>query len=113
MKRFKEFRTFCPNSFVDLSVKGAVNFWKFCGIIGGFNESCRQIASGVGKTADESMRAIRFCTNPKVNLPRYFHIFRDPEPLGKEMKNVACSRLGAMLHLEIQKGKEAMKTSEF
>ena len=29
------------------------------------------------------------------------------------MKNVACSRLGKMLHLEIQKGKEAMKTSKF
>ena len=29
------------------------------------------------------------------------------------MKNVACSRLGTMLHLEIQKGKEAIKTSNF
>ena len=29
------------------------------------------------------------------------------------MKNVACSRLGVMSHLDIQKGKEAMKTSEF
>ena len=29
------------------------------------------------------------------------------------MKNVVCSRLETMLHLDIQKGKEAMKTSEF
>ena len=29
------------------------------------------------------------------------------------MKNVACSRLGTMLHLEIQKGKVAMKKSKF
>ena len=29
------------------------------------------------------------------------------------MKNVACSRLGTMLHLEIQKGKEATKKSKF
>ena len=29
------------------------------------------------------------------------------------MKNVVCSRLGTMLHLEIQKGKEAMKKSTF
>ena len=29
------------------------------------------------------------------------------------MKNVACSRLGTLLHLEIQKGKEAMKISGF
>ena len=29
------------------------------------------------------------------------------------MKNVVCSRLGTMLHLDIQKGKEAMKKSTF
>ena len=29
------------------------------------------------------------------------------------MKNVACSRLGMMLHLENQKVKEATKRSEF
>ena len=29
------------------------------------------------------------------------------------MKNVACSRLGTMLHLGIQKGKEAMKKLTF
>ena len=29
------------------------------------------------------------------------------------MNNMDCSRLGKMLHLEIQKGKEAMKTSIF
>ena len=32
------------------------------------------------------------------------------EPLGRDMNNVDCSRLGKMLHLEIQKGEEAMKT---
>ena len=29
----------------------------------------RQIALGVGKTADESMSAIQFCTPPKGDLP--------------------------------------------
>ena len=29
------------------------------------------------------------------------------------MKNVECSRFGTILHLEIQKGKEDMKTSNF
>ena len=29
------------------------------------------------------------------------------------MKNTECSRLGTILHLEIQKGKEATKTSQF
>ena len=30
-----------------------------------------------------------------------------------EMKNFLGSRLGTMLHLDIQKGEEAMKTSKF
>ena len=59
------------------------------------------------------MSAIRFRPTPKVDLPQYSYIFRNPEPLGKEMKNVACSRLWTMLHLDIQKGEEAIKTSKF
>ena len=31
----------------------------------------------------------------------------------KELKNVACSRLGTMLYIDIQKGREALKTSKF
>ena len=59
------------------------------------------------------MSAIRFRTTPKGYLPHYSYIFRKPEPLGDDMKNVACSSLGTMLHLDIQKGKEAMKKSTF
>ena len=105
---FKEFRIFWPSSFVDPSVKGTDNFWKIRGLIEGFNRSRRQIASGVEKTADYSMSAIQFCTTPKGCLPHYSYIFRAPEPLGTEIKNVAWSRLGTMLHLDIQKGEEAM-----
>ena len=65
------------------------------------------------KTADEPMSAIRFRTTPKGDFPHYPYIFSKPDPLGTELNNVACSRLGTMLHLEIQKGKEAMKTSNF
>ena len=59
------------------------------------------------------MSAIRFSTTPKGDLLHYSYIFRETDPLGTEMKNVACSRLGTMLHLEIQKGKEATKKSTF
>ena len=108
MTRFKEFRIFWPCSFVDPLVKVTDNFWKICGLIDGFNESRRHIASGREKTADESMSAILLRTTPKGDLPHYSYIFRKPEPLGTEMKNVALSRLGMVLHLDIQKGKEAM-----
>ena len=64
------------------------------------------------KTADESMIAINFFTTPKGDLPHYSYIFRNPEKLGTEMKNVVCSRLGNMLYLEIQKVKEAMNTGK-
>ena len=46
LTRFKDFRTFWPCSFVYLSVKGTANFYKVRGLIGGFNESRRQINLG-------------------------------------------------------------------
>ena len=80
---------FWPSYFVDPSVRGTNNFWKVCGKIDRFNESCRQIASGVGKTADELMSAMQFCTTPKGDLSHYSYICRNMEPLGTYMKNVA------------------------
>ena len=59
------------------------------------------------------MGAILFRITPKGYLPHYSYIFRKPETLGTEIKNMAFSRLGTMLHLDIQKGKEAMKISKF
>ena len=59
------------------------------------------------------MSDIQFFTTSKGDLPHYSYIFRKPDPLGTEMKNVACSMLGTMLHLDIQRSKEAIKTSTF
>ena len=59
------------------------------------------------------MSAMQFRITPQGDLPHYSCIFRKPEPLGEDMKNVACSRVGSMLHLEIQTGTEAVKTLEF
>ena len=63
--------------------------------------------------SDESISAILFCTTPKGGLLHHSYIFRKPEPLGWKMNNMDFSRLGTMLHLDIQKGKEAMKTYIF
>ena len=111
--RFKEFRKLCQCSFVDPLVKGTNKFWIIRGLTGSFNKLRRHITSGVGKTEDESMSAILFHTTPKGYLPHWSYLFRKPEPLGTETKNVVCLRLGTMLHLDIQKGKEYMKTSKF
>ena len=51
--------------------------------------------------------------SPLKVLFHYNPIFRKPDPLGKEIKNVACSRLDTILYLEIQKVEEAMKTEKF
>ena len=59
------------------------------------------------------MNSIRLRTTPKGDLPHYYYIFRKPDKLDTEMNNMECSSLGTILHLETQKGKEAMKTSEF
>ena len=94
-------------------VKVTDNFWKIRGLIDGFNESRRKISSGKEKTVDESMSAIQLHTTHKGDLLQYSYIFRKPDPLGIDMKNVACSIFWAVLHLEIQKGEKAMKTSKF
>ena len=59
------------------------------------------------------MSAIQFRTTPKGDLQHYYYIFRKLGQLVTEMKNVACSSLRTMLHLEILKGKDAVKTSKF
>ena len=52
------------------------------------------------KTEDESMSAIRFWKTPKGDLLHYLFIFMNPEPLGTELNEISCSRLGIMLYLE-------------
>ena len=83
------------------------------GLIDGFNMSRRKISTGVGETAAELMSSIRFWTTPKFDLSHYSFIFRNPEPLGTELNNAACYRLGTRLYLYIHKWKEAMKASYF
>ena len=89
------------------------NFWKFQGLIDGFNEPHRQISSGMVKTTNDSISDMRFLTIPKGDLPHYSYIFMNKETLGMDINNVACSRLGIMLHPGIQKWKEATKAYKF
>ena len=59
--------------------------------------------------AEESMGDIQFHTTHKGDLAHYSYIFRKPYMLGEKLNNVACYRLGTLLYLEIQNGKEEMK----
>ena len=58
------------------------------------------------------MGAIQFFSTPKGDLTHYSYMFRKLEPLGTDTKNMDCSRLVTMLHLEIKKGEDDMKTSD-
>ena len=79
----------------------------------GFNTACKNISASFMKVGDESMSTIRFRATAKVSLPHLSYISRKPEPLGTEFKIVACYVTGALLFIEVQRGKEGMKHGNY
>ena len=59
------------------------------------------------------MSVMPFWTTPKGYLPNYSFIFRNMDPLGDELNNASCSRIGTVLYVDIQVGKEVMKVSDY
>ena len=80
LTRFKEFRILCIWSSVDILVKVTDNFWKVLGIIDQFNESCRQISSGVEKRHMSRWVPYNFVPPLKYIYIKYL-FFRNQEPL--------------------------------
>ena len=78
-----------------------------------FNEVCKNIAVSYLKVGDESMSAIRFRTKAKGNLPHLSYIFCKPKQLGTEFNTVVCSVTWALLFVEVQRGKEGMKSRNY
>ena len=74
-------------------------------LIGGFNESCKNIATSYLKVGYESMSAIRFRMTGKGGLPHLSYIFRKTEPLETEFKIVTCSVIVVFQFVEVQRGK--------
>ena len=52
-------------------------------------------------------------TTPKGDQPHYLFILSNMEPLGVDLKNMVCYRLGTVFYLYMQKWDQAMKKSEF
>ena len=88
-------------------------WWRAKILFDGFNTACKNIAASFLKVGDESMSAIRFRTTAKGNLPHLSYIFRNLDSLGTEFKTVACSVTGALLVIEVHRGKVGMKTSRY
>jgi hypothetical protein len=108
-------------------------WWEFSTSIEEFNHQCSNLIQvSQWKVEDESMSAWCPRKSKTGGLPIISYVIRKPEPLGKfiiflfifsllhltpfttlfslgtEFKNIACCRIGFILALEIQRGKEGM-----
>jgi hypothetical protein len=112
--RFKEFRRFLPDIWVDETRKEMDPWYKFSSAIDDFNMIRRtSIRFSKWKVADESMSAWRPRTTALGGLPNISFVVRKPEPLGTEFKTSACPTTGVMTMMEIQRGKEGMKDKKY
>ena len=111
--RGKEFRRYCPNGFYSQEDNDSDEWWKARFLIYGFNEACKDIAAISLKVWDDSTIAVNFWTMTKGKLPHLSYILRKPEPLGAEFNTVTCSSTGALLLIEVQRGKEGMNHTKY
>lgn len=103
--RFKDIKSFIPWMVKDESRKDKDPWWQFVKAVEDFNANRKStVAASIWKVFDESMSAYRPRTTKTGGLPNISWIERKPEPLGTELKNVACALTGIMLALEIQRG---------
>ena len=111
--RFREWRSYIPFFYKDAGVKDSDPWWEFVTAVNDFNHNRLELLIPSNHLCiDECMSAWRPRKTDTGKLPNLTHIPRKPEPLGSEFKCTACSQTGCMLNLEIQKGKEAMKSME-
>ena len=113
LTRGKKSRKYWPQGFESEANKATYEWWRAKLLIDGFNAACKNIAASFIKVGDESTSAIRFRMPAKGNLPHLSYIFRNPEPLGKDFKTVACYVTGSLLLIGVQRGKEGMNHSKY
>ena len=92
------------------TVEGPVDPWaRIRPLVNGFNESFTdKFVPGYMMTIDETMIAWR-----GRGLPHLSFVPRKPEPLGVEVKTLACSASRIICGLDIAEGKEAMATKPY
>jgi len=113
--RFKDFRRFLPAIWFDEERRERGDpWWRFAMAVDDFNYITQtKICKSQWAVIDESMSAWRPRTTKLGGLPNISHVPRKPEPLGTEFKCVADPDSGCLLALEIQRGKDGMRTQEF
>ncbi len=115
--RFKQWRKYIPCMCADPTKQHdgkQDDWWQFSNAIEEFNEHRRDVVlHSLRLVEDESMAAWVPRTTKFGGLPNLSHINRKPEPLGTEFKDIGCAVLGVLLVLEIQRGKEGMKSMTY
>ena len=112
--RVKDIKKYIPYLFADATMKEEDPWWQLSNAIKLFNQNRRdKILPSYLKVFDETMSAFRPRTTARGNLPHLSCIKRKPKPLGTEYKVTADTATEIFLHLEIQRGKIAMKDPKF
>ena len=112
--RFEKIRRHVVYSKADLT-RVLCDPWSwFRPVVADFNVKHRAMMHrGLVLVLDESMSAFRPRKDKFGGLPNLSSIARiKPKPLGTEFKCVADATTGVMLHLEIQEGRDAMRSAE-
>ena len=115
--RFKQFKQFVvPSIWESENLKLAGDlWWRFATGVDEFNKirsGC--ILTSKDQVLDESMSSPYCpCTIRLGGLPNISYIFQKPELLWVEFKSTVCTMIKMLMHLEIQQGKEGMRTMEF
>ena len=109
--RFKELKHYIPYVMSDESLQDSDDWWRVRRIISEYSRK-RKGAIFTSHTFiyDESMSAFVPRTTKTGKLPNISYIQRKPEPLGTEFKCIVDGFTGIMLWLEVQEGKERMKS---
>jgi hypothetical protein len=120
--RWKDLWRFFPEIFADEAKKETDPWYQFSSVIDEFNTICQsEVVSSQWISIDETMSAWKPLKTALGGLPNISFIVRKPEPLGKnlnyyvgtEFKTTGCPITGIIRSMEIQRGKEGMKSQKF
>ena len=109
--RFNALRRYAPWAFADAG-KLATDKWSMLSpVVKAYNDNRRRTIRRTGVIVlDESMSAWKPRATKTGGLPNITFIRRKPKPLGTEFKTACDGLFRILLHLEIQEGREAMRS---
>ena len=112
--RHKDIRYYMGFLFSDKSKQERDPWWRIHNLVPAFNNNRKKnVWSSYLKVFDELMSAYEPQTTKTGNIPHVSSIKRKPQPLGSEFKCCCDTVTNIMIHIELQKGKEAMLSEKY